>query len=119
MQDITEKEVLLTQAEFVGIIRCLQESSELVDKVNELFQKSRNNVECAFCNGAALQISHEGIVVRLLEKMMCDGYGNISYFIYELDYGKNYQKGCVTDKDGVIDISTSEKLYDFLVSVRQ
>ena len=62
-----------------------------------------------------MQVSHEGIVVKLLEKLMQDSIGNISYFIYELDYGREYQEGCISDKSGNIDISTPEKLYDYLV----
>ena len=61
------------------------------------------------------QISHEGIVVKLMERLMRDNAGNISYFIYELDYGKTYQGGCVSDQSGNIDISTPEKLYDYLM----
>jgi hypothetical protein len=37
----------------------------------------RENLECDFCNGAGLQISHEGIVVKLLERLMRDNAGNI------------------------------------------
>ncbi len=84
--------------------------------MEELFRDSRDNLECDFCNGAGLQISHEGIVVKLLEKLMKDGVGNISYFIYELDYGREYQEGFVSDNNGNIDISTPEKLYDFLMT---
>lgn len=84
--------------------------------MEELFRGSRENLECDFCNGAGLQISHEGIVIKLLEKLMQDGFGNISCFIYELDYGREYQEGCVSDKNGNIDISTPEKLYDFLMA---
>lgn len=109
-------EVPLTKQEFVDIISRLREATELVDKVEEFFHNSRDNLECDFCNGAGLQISHEGIVVKLLEKLMQDGAGNISYFIYELDYGKEYQDGCVSDSNGNIDISTPEKLYDFLMT---
>ena len=54
-----------------------------------LFLDSRENLECDFCNGAGLQISHEGIVVKLIEKRMQNSAGNIPYFIYELDYGFN------------------------------
>ena len=61
----------------------------LVDKVEALFRDSRENLECDFCNGAGLQISHEGIVVKLIEKLMQNSAGNIPYFIYELDYGFN------------------------------
>ena len=105
----------LTKQEFVDILNRLQEATELVDKVEELFRDSRDNIECDFCNGAGLQISHEGIVVKLLEKLMQDSAGNISYFIYELDYGKEYREDCVSDKNGNIDISTPEKLYDYLM----
>ena len=45
---------------------------------------------------------------------MRDSFGNISYFIYELDYGREYQEGCVSDKNGNIDISTPEKLLKLL-----
>lgn len=110
------REVPLTKPEFVDILDRLREATELVDKVEELFRNSRDNLECDFCNGAGLQISHEGIVVNLLEKLMWDIFGNISYFIYELDYGREYQEGCVSDKNGNIDISTPGKLYDFLMA---
>ena len=109
------REVPLTKQKFVEILNRLREATELVDKVEELFRSSRENLECDFCNGAGLQISHEGIVVKLLEKLMQDSFGIISYFIYELDYGKTYQEGCIFDQSGNIDISTSEKLYDYLL----
>lgn len=109
------REVPLTKQEFVDILNRLREATELVDKVEELFRDSRENLECDFCNGAGLQISHEGIVVKLLKKLMQDSFGNISYFIYELDYGREYQEGCVSDKNGNVDIGTPEKLYDFLM----
>ena len=81
-----------------------------------LQKTSRENLECDFCNGAGLQISHEGIVVKLMERLMRDNAGNISYFIYELDYGKKYKDGYVQDgKGNNIDISTAEKLYDYLI----
>lgn len=83
-------EVPLTKQEFVDILNRLREATELVDKVEELFLNSRENMECDFCNAAGLQISHEGIVVKLMERLMRDNVGNISYFIYELDYGKTY-----------------------------
>lgn len=108
-------EAPLSKDEFVDIIHRLQEASELVDKVEELFRNSRENIDCDFCNGARLQISHEGIVVRLLEKLMHDDAEIICHFIYELEYGKAYTQGCVMDGDREIDISTEEKLYEYLI----
>ena len=61
------REVPLTNQEFVDILNRLREATELVDKVEKLFRDSREKLECDFCNGAGLQISHEGIVVKLLK----------------------------------------------------
>ena len=110
-----EKQALLTKKEFVDIINRLRESSDLVDKVDTLFRESRENVECDFCNAAGLQISHEPIVVNLLQKIMRDEGEDISYFIYELDYGRDYEPGCVTNGNGIVDMGTPEALYELLV----
>lgn len=115
LRRINIEEVPLDKSEFVRIIDRLRESSELVDKVNELFRNSRDNVDCDFCNGAGLQISHESLVVNLLEKLMRDQYENISYYIYELKYGKQYKPGMITGPEGNIDLSSPEALYDYLV----
>lgn len=41
----------------------------------------------------------------------------IDYFIWDLDFGKSYKDGCVTEKNGEnCDLSDSGKLYDFLVN---
>lgn len=110
----------LTKKMFCEIIERLRDASDLQDKVNALFRESRENVELDFMNAAALQISHESSVVKLLEVLMDDVddiYGsNISYFIYELDYGRKYEPGMITDENNKeIDLSTAEKLYDYLV----
>lgn len=38
---------------------------------------------------------------------------SISYFIYELDFGRNYTPGCITELDGTeIEVRTIDQLYD-------
>ena len=110
-----ENQALLTKKEFVDILNRLRESSDLVDKVDALFRESRENVECDFCNAAGLQISHEPIVVNLLQKIMRDEGEDISYFIYELDYGRDYKHGSVRNSNGIVDMGTPEALYELLV----
>lgn len=106
----------ISKEEFVEILNRLRDSSDLVRKVNSLFRNSRDNVECDFCNGAALQISHESTVVFLLRKLLKDAVENIDYYIYELDYGRQYEPGMITDENGHdIDLSSAEKLYDYLI----
>ena len=91
----------------------------MIDKVDELFRNSRDNVESDFCNAASLQISHESTVVYLLKTIMLDKYDNIDYFIYEMDYGRSYEPGMIVDEnDKEIDISTAEKLYDYLIDIK-
>ncbi len=106
---------VLSQEEFVDIINRLREASDLQEQVNKIFRNSRENLENDFCNAAALQISHESTVVFLLKKVLCDKYDYIEYFIYELDYGRKYESGMITDENGQdIDIHTPELLYDFI-----
>ena len=105
----------ISKEEFIEILNRLRDSSDLVSKVDELFRNSRENVECDFCNGASLQISHESTVVFLLRKLLKDAGENIDYYIYELDYGRKYESGMITDENGHdIDLSSAEKLYDYL-----
>ena len=110
----------MTKEEFVSIIEKLRDSFDLVEKVDELFRNSRDNVECDFGNGAGLQISHEGIVVLLLKKLMKDKDDWIDYFIYDLDYGRKYEPGFVKDEKGKnVDLSSAEKLYDYICGMQR
>lgn len=113
------KEVALSKERFCEIIDRLYEADQLQQEVERLFRNSRDNILRDFCNVGSLQICHEGIVIDLLERIMDDTAGDISYFVYELDYGKRYHPGCITEKingkDVEIDLSTAGKLYDYLI----
>ena len=112
-----KKTSILSEKEFVDIIKRLREASDLREQVDKLFRNSRDNIENDFCNAAALQISHESTVVLLLKKMLHDKYDYIEYFIYELDYGRRYEAGMITDENGQdIDIHTPDLLYDFILN---
>lgn len=107
----------ISKQKFVNILEQLKTASDLQDQIYELYRKSRDCIESDFMNVGALQINHEGIVVDLLELLTDDDgdYPDISYFIYELDYGRGYKPGSVTEEDGTeIDFSSAKKLYDYL-----
>jgi len=58
----------------------------------------------------------ESVVVRLLEAIFNDKGEWISYFLYQLEWGKKYEDGCVFDVDySYIRLNTIKELYDFLV----
>ena len=55
-------------------------------------------------------------IISLL-KIITGDTDMIDYFCWEIDFGESYTDGCVTDEEGnTIDISTPEKLYDYIVS---
>ena len=105
---------MISKEKFVEIINRLKNYKELQDKINDLFKENIDNKEMDVMNAGSICIGHESVVVYLLEKMFDTDM--ISYFIYELEYGKKYKTGCVLDENmNEIDLSTAEKLYDYLI----
>lgn len=106
--------MIISKEKFVEIINRLKNYNELQDKIAELFKDNIDNKERDFINAGSICIGHENVVVYLLERMFDTDM--ISYFIYELDYGEKYKKGCVLDENMIeIDLSSAEKLYDYLI----
>lgn len=105
---------MISKEKFVEIINRLKNYNNLQDKINDLFKENIDNKEMDFVNAGSICIGHESVVVYLLENMFDTDM--ISYFIYELDYGEKYKAGCVLDENmNEIDLSTAEKMYDYLV----
>ena len=105
---------MISKEKFVEIINRLKKYNELQNDINELFNESIDNKEMDFMNAGSICIGHESVVVYLLERMFDTDM--ISYFIYELNYGEKYKAGCVLDENmDEIDLSTAEKMYDYLV----
>lgn len=51
----------------------------------------------------------------ILEYIMDDKSQMITYFIYELEFGKKYKDGMITERDGtIIKLKTVEDLYNYL-----
>lgn len=106
--------MLISKQEFVKIINRLQNYEKLQDQINELFKNYIDNREQDFNNAGSICIGHVTIVVKLLESMF-ETEDLISWWIYEMDYGNKFTIGSLTDNGKYIDLSTPEKLYDYLV----
>lgn len=105
---------MITKQQFVDIINKLKEVNDFVEETNNNVRKLNNALISDFFNASSLSISHETIVVDLLNHIFNDE-DIISWWIFELNYGRNYKKGCFTEADGTeIDVSTAEKLYEYL-----
>ncbi len=100
---------------FVEIIDRLRESHDLKDHIDKLIRSKRDVIDTDFLSGSGLLICHESSVIELLEFVMNDQAKGIEYFIYELDYGRAYKAGMVTDDCGNdIDYGSAETVYEFL-----
>lgn len=108
---------MVSKEEFVKIINRLRDYSDLQDKINGLFSKDINNAEMDFMNAGSICIGHETVVVKLLEDMFDDDI--ISWWIYECDYGRTFSIGDLEVKDKKIDLTSADKLYDYLVKERE
>lgn len=105
---------MITKQEFVDIINRLKDYNDLQNKIDKLFEENIDNREMDFMNAGSICIGHETIVVKLLENMFNDK-NTISWWIYECNYGRDFSLGDL-EVDGVeIDLTTAEKLYDYLV----
>ena len=106
---------MITKKEFIKIINNLKEVNDFVNETNKKAKKLNDAIISDFYNTMSLSISHENIVVKLLENMFNDK-DIISWWLYELDYGKEFKKGYLKDENGLdIDVSTAGKLYDYLI----
>lgn len=110
---------ILSKEEFCKYIDIIKKMS---DKEEALTQAFRDLDESADVSLVGLYTPERRAILDILNKVMAvpttkEWYGDIDYFCYELNFGKDYKEGYVTDTDGTnIDLSTSDKLYDYLVA---
>lgn len=110
----------MTKERFCEIIRELEAGAALQRKVATAIRQYNNLVHSDYPEPYGMIISHDYTVECLLAEIMEDINGDIDYFCNELDYGKKFNIGdLVDDHLGTPDISTPEKLYDFLVIQRE
>lgn len=105
--------MLISKNDFIEIINRLQNYTKLQDQINNLFDGYIDNKEQDFCNAGSVCIGHESVVVKLLENMFETDL--ISWWIYEMNYGKNFKEGYLKENENNIDVSTVDKLYDVLI----
>lgn len=105
---------MISKEQFVKIIKRLRDYNDLQDKIQDLFRDNIDNQEMDFMNAGSICVGHETIVVKLLENMFNDK-DTISYWLYECNYGRDFKVGNMTADGEDIDLTTPEKLYDYLI----
>lgn len=113
---------MISKKKFVEIINRLKATNDTVEQINDILRNCRDTVEADFIYGSSLMICHQDIVIELLTDMFEDG-DTISWWVYDLDFGKDFLIGCMSfERNGEIiipDLSTTEKLYDYLIEERE
>lgn len=101
---------MLSKEEFVKAINEVENVCRYQEGLNNYFRK--NNVD-----GYIFQPDCTSTVISLLHTISGtkDKDEWINYFCFELDFGKKWKEGMITEKDGTdIILKTSEDLYNLL-----
>jgi hypothetical protein len=104
----------MTKETFIYIIEQLRLQSEHDSKCSAAFKVILPN---DYTSGYDNTILSE-CLLKLVKDALNDNHRDswIEYYVYELEFGAKYRSGCAKYKNGKdIDISTPEKLYDFLI----
>lgn len=102
---------MINKEQFIRHMNKIQNVSEEISSTNKLI-KDNKLIELHIFNGV-----HEETAIEILRDMFQD-YGDswLDYYIYELDFGKDWKVGCITDVDGTdIPLSNASELYDMLI----
>lgn len=99
----------LNKEEFVEFINFAKKRSEAVYSVGDRLRRLLD-IDIGF-----LDCQYEYNFLKLLKTVMDDESDWISYFAYDLEWGKEYHQGDIVDENGnEIKLQTAEDLYDLL-----
>lgn len=105
---------ILTKEEFVSVIERMKAISDFEGELYEMYYHFAGDAS------APVHPSLDSELIGVLNRMFCQAeeewYTDIEYFIYELDYGRDWEPGKVIQDGKDIDISDAGKLYDYLMS---
>lgn len=99
----------LTKTEFAKYIKSLKDNWNFGNELMNLFDKYHGDI--GICQSPDCSIA----LAKLLSRVMNDKNDWIGYFCYELDFGKNWAPGMITDINGKdISLATVDDLWDLL-----
>lgn len=109
--------MMITYDEFNRYMTVIKDEEELQDKITDAVSDYNKKQKTS----VYLEIpSQDGVIVDLLAKILDDKNEWISYWVYELDCGRRYVDGSVTDKDGgIIKLKTIEDLWNLIMSEKE
>lgn len=92
------------------------ETMEKLNSEQEAFNNLLRVVDSEF-GGGYIHNKTISLLADLLKEFTNDQYDYISYYLWEIDFGREYYDGCITDSDGsIIPLRTAEDLYNLIMS---
>lgn len=111
--------MVISKELFVEAINEIKRACDYQDGLNEFLKAN-----CA--DGYVIQPDCSDMLIKVIETVMGlqlndDGYSDVSYFCYELEFGRKFKPGDVKERDCHgnevdLDFSSAESLYDYLAS---
>lgn len=102
----------LTKEQFRNFLDYIKEQAKKQVKINKVFTETfEDSVFYPY-------LGYEAKMIELLEIIMRDTNNDISYFMYETNFGGDADKYFITLEDGVTKIKfyTPDDLYDYLIN---
>ena len=100
---------------FVNTINKMEELYEEQELFSNVLKKIDNDFGGCLIHNKTITLLED-----LLKKLVNDKYDYISYYLWELDFGKEYKDGVITEADGsIIKLSNPEELYDLIISEQE
>lgn len=100
---------MISKELFCEIIADLKTVDDYVDELNRVIIKYKYD-------GCIIPVNCFDTVLKILQDIFKDNDDWIGYYIFELNWGRQYEPGVITDTDhNEIKLSNPEELYDFLM----
>lgn len=99
---------MIDKNKFVKYINKLIQLNEIEDDINKSLQKLGKDF-----NGINFG-EYTSLILEILKDAFSDKSEWIDYWVYELDYGKNYKKGTISIDNKDIKLKTPNDLYDLI-----
>lgn len=103
------KKAPMTLNEFQGFMNEIKKVYDYENKLNDFLKE---NVE----DGYIYQPTCIDTAINLLSFIFKDTTDWIGYYVFELDFGKEYKSGYIMVKGEDVPLATVEDLYEFLVN---
>ena len=102
---------MLNKELFFKTLNTIEKHNTLTDEFCTILEKMS---PACYCDAFIYNEYEELVLEHLSQHFDIDEMETIKYFIYDLHFGKDYEPGCFSSGGKEIDLSSVEKLYEYL-----